>query len=105
MKWKLTFLIYLVLTSVTLGDTMQHGKNIPAKGFVPDAETAVKIAEAVLTPIYGASQVQSERPFTARLRGGIWLVVGHLPDGADGGVAEVRISKHTGEILGVRHGK
>ena len=34
----------------------------PKDGFVPDAMTAVKIAEAVLTPVYGKEKIESERP-------------------------------------------
>lgn len=40
--------------------------------FVPDAKTAVKIAEAVLIPVYGETQVEPERPFKAVLENGIW---------------------------------
>jgi hypothetical protein len=61
--------------------------------------------EAILVPIYGEEQVKSELPLSAKLEGNVWVVIGSLPDGAEGGVAEVRISKRTGEILGAIHGK
>jgi hypothetical protein len=77
----------------------------PKDGYVPNKETAIKVAEAVLIPIYGAAQVQAEEPFSAKLAAGQWIITGNLPAGADGGVAEVRISKATGQILSVRHGK
>lgn len=78
----------------------------PAKGgFVPDEITAIKIAEAVLIPIYGSDQVKSEKPFHAKLKDKVWIVTGTLPEGADGGVAEVRMSRLTGQILSVKHGK
>jgi len=81
-----------------------------SEGYVPDAKTAVRIAEAILIPIYGEKQVQSELPLSATLEGGIWIVTGSMPPEIDGwvtagGVAEVKISKATGEILGVTHGK
>lgn len=75
----------------------------PKNGFVPDEKTAVRIAEAVLTPIYGDEAVIAQRPFSAKLRGTTWVVTGSLPDNQVGGVAEVRISKRTGEILQVTH--
>jgi NTF2 fold immunity protein len=77
----------------------------PKEGYVPNEETAVRIAEAVLVPIYGEGQVRSEQPFRARLVGKIWLVTGTLKPDAEGGTAEVRISRASGEILSVKHGK
>jgi hypothetical protein len=86
----------------------------PPSGYVPDSATAVQIAEAVLIPIYGKKQIESERPFTAKLEGNVWTVGGTLrcPDGkggfttqCDGGVAIVKISKIDAHILYVMHGK
>ncbi|MFI5101869.1 MAG: YbbC/YhhH family protein [Terriglobales bacterium] len=86
----------------------------PPSGYVPDSKTAVKIAEAVLVPVYGEKHIESERPFTATLKDGAWIVTGTLrcPDGregtttsCDGGVAEVQISKDDARILYMMHGK
>jgi len=86
----------------------------PKSGYVPDSETAVKIAEAVLAPVYGEKQIESERPFTATLKNGVWTITGTLrcPDGkggtttsCDGGVAEVQISKNDARILYMLHGE
>ncbi len=77
----------------------------PKNGFIPDAKTATRVAEAVLSAIYGEEQVNSERPFTANLKGDVWSVTGSLPEGSEGGVAEVKLSKRTGQILSVSHGK
>jgi len=86
----------------------------PASGYVPDSKTAVKIAEAVLIPVYGEKQIQSELPLTATLKNGVWTVTGTLrcPDGkggtstsCNGGVAEVRISKNDARIVYMLHGK
>jgi hypothetical protein len=78
----------------------------PAKGFVPDAKTAIRIAEAVLIPIYGES-VLSDRPFKAILEHGTWTVTGtmhcqeNLPKPGFNcfGGHWVRISKADGRIL------
>ena len=79
-----------------------------ADGFVPDAETAIKIAEAILTAIYG-KDVLKKTPFTASLvqDGTIWLVKGSSPQEGyfGGGIPYKKISKTTGEILGVVHTK
>lgn len=80
----------------------------PKDGFVPNAETAVKIAEAVLIPVYGEKKISEERPFKATRQGDIWRVRGTLNCGSpncEGGTAVVRISKTTGKILFVGHYK
>jgi len=79
---------------------------IPKAGFVPNEGTAIRIAEAVLSPIYGEQHVIRERPLTARLSNGVWYVKGTLPKPyTRGGVAEIEISKRDGRILYVMHGR
>jgi hypothetical protein len=86
----------------------------PKDGFVPDPKTAVKIAEAVLIPVYGEKQIESERPFKAVLESDVWTVDGTLrcPDGKGGvttmcvgGTAEAKLSKTDGRILKMIHYK
>ena len=77
----------------------------PEAGYVPDAETAIAIAVAVWTPIYGREQIESEKPYKAVLIGGMWHVSGSLPAGYLGGVAEAEIAKDDGRILRVIHGQ
>ncbi|MGA9303856.1 MAG: YbbC/YhhH family protein [Candidatus Sulfotelmatobacter sp.] len=87
---------------------------VPKAGYVPDSKTAVKIAEAVLVPVYGERQIESERPFAAALKGEVWTVTGTLrcADGkggattqCEGGVAIVAISKGDARVLSMMHGK
>jgi hypothetical protein len=77
----------------------------PKAGFVPDSTTAIAVAEAVLTPIYGRDTVQAERPYSAKLEGDVWTVTGFLPQGHVGGTAIVRISKADAKILFLIHEK
>jgi len=100
--------------SVLLASKLAGQGYQPPSGYVPDSTTAVKIAEAVLAPVYGEKHIESERPFTATLKNGVWTVTGtlHCPDGkggttmvCDGGVAEVRISKDDARISFMSHGK
>jgi hypothetical protein len=77
----------------------------PPGGYVPDGATVIKIAVAVWEPIYGHAQIESEAPYSAKLKNGVWFVAGHLPEGWVGGVAEIEISKESGEILRLSHGK
>src|SRR5271156_591451 len=99
-----------IFLAITLGGNQFVAKN----SFVPDANTAVRVAEAVLTPVFGKKQIESERPFTAQLEGEKWIVSGTLscPDGKGrrttscvGGVAGVEISKSDARILSMTHGK
>lgn len=77
----------------------------PANGYVPDEETAIAIAEAVIIPIYGKRRMKSERPYKAKLKeNDIWIVWGNLPFkrlGIMGGTIQVEISKIDGRILEV----
>ena len=81
----------------------------PPNGVVPDANTAARIAEAVMTPIMGLRQVRAEEPFRATLSGDVWHVYGDLhcpkPHECVGGVAEVDISKTDGRVLRISHGQ
>ena len=82
------------------------GPFVPKNGFVPDAATARRIAEAVWIPIYGEEMISLEKPFKVALRGEVWTVTGKdRPVGWAGGVAAADISKRDGRILRVIHGK
>ncbi len=76
---------------------------------MPDEKTAVRIAEAVLIPIYGEGHIKGERPFTARLEGSRWIVKGTLPKSPNphelvvGGTAMAEIGKVDGRIIAVYH--
>jgi hypothetical protein len=74
-------------------------------GYVPDAETAIRIAVTVWEPLYGKKNIASERPFRVTLRGGIWHVSGSLPPLTAGGVAEADIRRSDGKVLRIMHGK
>ena len=89
-----------------LATSQSTASYIPPNGFVPDATTASRIAEAVWIPIYGEKQIATQKPFKATLKGDVWTVTGNdLPPGTLGGVAEADISKRDGRILRVSHGQ
>jgi hypothetical protein len=94
-----------VSISIILASVSQQHSYVPPKGFVPDAKTAIRIAVAVWSPIYGEAQTQSEKPFVASLKNGVWTVEGSLPKDRAGGVAIAEISKSDGRILRVSHGR
>jgi len=100
----LALIASLFVTTLLLGQTRPHSYS-PREGFVPDEKTAIRVAEAVLSSIYSDERIQAQRPFSAKLERGVWVVTGHLPEGSDGGVAEIKIDKKTCEVLHVTHGK
>jgi hypothetical protein len=77
----------------------------PKAGLVPDSKTAVSIAVAVWTPIYGERQIAGQKPYSAVLSDGKWTVRGSLPKDSVGGVAIAVISQTDGKVLRVSHGK
>lgn len=77
----------------------------PKDGFVPNESVAIAIAIAVWVPIYGAEAISKQRPYTATLVNGTWIVHGSLPEEMVGGVAQAEIAKKDGRILRVTHGQ
>src|ERR1700694_3852686 len=72
--------------------------------YVPNAETAIKIAEAVWLPIYG-EKIYENKPFKAKLKNSnVWIVQGTLKNDL-GGVPYIEIQKKDCKILKVYHGK
>jgi len=105
--------LWLLLAAGALGQATSKGY-VPKEGYIPDSATAITIAEAVLEPVYGKAKIESERPFTAKLRDGVWTIEGTLrcPDGKGGtttdcagGVATVKIVKSDGRVLFMIHYK
>jgi len=95
----------LFLIGLSFADEQKHSFK-PEQGFVPDEKTAIAIAVAVWSPIYGEKKIKSEKPFKATLTNGVWHVEGTLPiKYAEGGVAEAEISKNDARILRISHGK
>ena len=70
-----------------------------------DEQTAIKIAELILVKIYG-KDVLKQRPWNVSLKGDTYEINGTFHEkNADGGVAEIKISKSDGRILEYLHWK
>jgi hypothetical protein len=94
------YFLLIALVAVVAGASAQTA---PKTGYVPDASTAVSIAEAVLLPLYGSKVIRQERPFRAELRNdSVWVV--HSGRYTKGG-CYVEISKADGRILIAELGK
>ena len=59
-------------------------------GLVPDKETAIRIAEAIVFPIYGEDMIKKEHPYIVTSENGFWRVQGTIPEGIAGGIARGR---------------
>ena len=86
---------------------IQEGKRAdayrPENGYAPDEKTAIGIALNVWAPIYGKDHIEKQKPYSAFLVDGYWLVSGSLPKHMVGGVAHAVIEKKTGQIVYVIH--
>ena len=83
---------------------MKNNNIVDNRDCVPNAETAIKVAEAIWLPIYGEG-IYEKKPFKAELDNGIWIVKGSLPIGMKGGVPYMEIRKKDCKVLKITHGK
>jgi len=108
--------LFLMLCCILATTSLAVSRELLKRNYVPNSETAITIAEAVFIPVYGRKQIESERAFTATLRGDVWTVAGTLncsdgkpqtdkPPTCAGGVAVVKISKMNARIISMTHYK
>lgn len=75
------------------------------KDFVNDSETAIQIAVAIWSAVYGKEKIEKEKPYKAYEHDGFWYVNGSLPENMVGGVAYIKIRKKDGAVMGYIHTK
>ena len=73
----------------------------PTGGYVPDETTAIAIARAVWAPVFGKDHIEAQRPITAKLQNGVWVVQGHNPVPYPDSTFVAEISQDDGRILEV----
>jgi hypothetical protein len=97
-------ILFIITFSIPVINAQMIKTNPHKDGYVPNKETAVKIAEAIWLPIYG-SKIYNYTPFIAELKNdNIWIVRGTLKT-EKGGVPYIEIQKSDCKILKVIHGK
>jgi len=94
----------MIITSFLAFVIVQSAQTKPRLA-LPDANTAVSVAEVLLGRRYGQAHIRAERPFTAKLNNGVWLVEGTLPGRALGGVASMKLRASDCQVLEMIHGK
>jgi NTF2 fold immunity protein len=103
-KLYMPMLFLLLQVQVCFAEVGQYNY-VPPQGVVPDQKTAIAIATAVLSPIYGARNIRQEHLFVEKIEGGVWFVKGKVSSTHKGGVAEIEIAKTDGKIVFITHGK
>ncbi|MFC2130662.1 YbbC/YhhH family protein [Bacteroidota bacterium] len=110
------YLVIIIICTFMIGQiTLKLFSNSldEKRDYVPDKNTAIKIAEAIWFPIYGKS-IYNKKPFKAKLlKNGIWQVKGNLHSiqndksyrSQKGGVPYIKIRKDDCKILDVYHTK
>ena len=80
---RLTSTLFVLVLAPNFASAQQPTANayVPPSGFVPDSATAVRVAVAVWTPIYGDGDVILKHPVSATLSDGVWTVTGSVPGG------------------------
>lgn len=103
MKYKSILVLPLILV-LLFCTSVKSIKSENQIDYVPNEETAIKIAEAIWLPIYGV-KIEKFKPYKAELKDNtVWVVEGTLKEGK-GGVPYIEINKKDCKILKVMHEK
>ena len=89
-------------------ETDPYGVYNRQEGIVSDAETAVRICEAVLFPIYGQNIILSQIPYeVTKINDRYWHISGTLKKNnrIEGGVFHLVLDKKDGKICAIWHEK
>ena len=74
--------------------------------YITKQETAMKIAEAILTETYGKDKIDSEKPFKVKIiNDSLWNIEGSFNHIGYGGVFNITLSAKNGKVIEMYHGK
>lgn len=98
-------IILILIATMSCSSISMKENNQQTIDYVPNKETAIKIAEVIWLPIYGES-IYKKKPFNAVLIDNkVWRVQGSLNPEQLGGVPYIEINKKDCRIIKVTHGK
>src|SRR5262249_54061347 len=64
-------------SGLKLNPIFRQNPTLPRDGVVRDSETAIRIAEAIWSPLYGADLIERQKPLKAELKYHVvWIVSG-----------------------------
>ncbi len=90
--------------SYKLKNALAQNEFLPEKA-IPDAETAINIAENVLFKNYGKDNIIKQRPYKIALHENYWIINGTLPEYSIGGTFLIIINSKDGQIIKLTHGE
>ena len=93
----------IALCPMLLCSRATYGDGLPPVGVLPEEETAVRVAEVILSRHYGTAEFEKFKPYHATLEAGVWTVSGHLQEGHRGGTPMLRIRKDDARVLEIWH--
>jgi hypothetical protein len=82
----------------------QHHDAMKLHEVVATKETAIALAVAAWSPIFGKEKIEKEAPYQAMRIDDCWVVSGSLKTGRFGGTAQAVISAADGRFLNITHG-
>lgn len=96
-------LLFSLLFVLATNGLILCGQNVPGLferpgGLVPTKETALKIAEAVLVPIYGV-KIMEDKPYQIKFSAGFWTIDGTTPPKAVGGSFHIVIRQRDAQVV------
>jgi hypothetical protein len=99
----------LCLSSASLAQNVP-AENVPKifecnGGVVADKETAIRIAEAILSPVYGEEAIREQGPYQVTLNDGKWTVDGMASPGRVVGRFHIVILQSDGRVLEIGYGR
>jgi NTF2 fold immunity protein len=103
--------IWLLMISTLCLSSASLAQNVPKifecnGGVVADEETAIRIAEAILSPVYGEKAIREQQPYQVTLKDGKWTVDGTAaPPGHFGGRFHIVILQVDGRVLEIGYGR
>ena len=97
------YLFLILLSSFNIQTKPNKMKSSDVDCYVPNAETAIKVAEAIWLPIYG-KKIYEYTPFHAELEKDTWIIYG-TPKAQKGGTPNIEISKKDCKIIDVYFSK
>jgi hypothetical protein len=100
---KYIFLLFLLFFSININSSTKINLHFKTNNYVPDEKTAIKVAEAILFPIFG-KEVHKARPYQVKLKNNeIWVIEGSVKRGVVGGAPYIEIQKSDCKVLVVGH--
>ncbi|MFV0537571.1 MAG: YbbC/YhhH family protein [Dysgonomonas sp.] len=88
----------------SLSDSSLHNV-VGTRVLIDKEESAIKIAEAILFPIYTEKNITRQRPYETYLINNYWVINGTLPKGYKGGIFLIILDARDGKVIRITHDK